>query len=133
MQKNTINNPGHLITNGVVLERHEYNTINVLLSAGLDVELVVKSRTPHSKSPDIYMMGMLWEMKAPTGKTLRAIERILHRAIKQSSNIVMDLRRTPMSDEILCTAIEKFFHNMRPIRSLWIITKSKQIVRLKKG
>lgn len=99
---------GRLITNGVVMEAHEYVTINVLLELGEDVELVKKSRTPHTKSPDIVMRGMDWEMKSPTGKTKRPIERIMHRAARQSENIIIDLRRTKILDKDLVTFLEKF-------------------------
>lgn len=97
-----------MITNGVVMEAHEYVTINVLLELGEDVELVKKSRTPHTKSPDIVMRGMDWEMKSPTGKTKRPIERIMHRAARQSENIIIDLRRTKILDKDLVTFLEKF-------------------------
>ena len=123
---------GRLTTNNVVLETHEYVTVNALLESGEDVELIEKSRTPYVRSPDICMIGMLWEMKAPNGKTLRPIERILYRAIKQSPNVIMDLRRAKMSDRILLVFLEKKFRGIRSMRNLWIITKKNEILKLKK-
>ena len=77
---------GRLTTHGVILETHEYATIDVLLASGEDIELLRKSHTPHTKSADIFMRSLVWEMKAPTGKTDRSINRIIHRAVHQSSN-----------------------------------------------
>lgn len=68
---------GKLTTNNVILETHEYATINVLLADGEDVELIEKSRTPHTKSADIVMLGMAWEMKSPNGKSARCVEHAL--------------------------------------------------------
>ncbi len=124
--------PGRLLTNNVILEAHEYATINVLLASGEDVELLVKSRTPHSKSADICMHGMTWEMKSPDGKTLRSIERIIHRATQQSRNVIIDLRRTKVTDKSSIPLLEKVFSELRSIRILWIITKQAEIIKLKK-
>ncbi len=123
---------GALTTNGVVMEAHEYATINILLKEGIDVELVEKSRTPHNSSPDIMMLGMFWEIKSPNGKTTRCVEHALRRATHQSSNIIIDLRRISIADPTLITFVSKQFFNLRSVRNLWIITKKMEIAKLKK-
>ena len=123
---------GKLTTNDVVMEQHEYMTINVLLAYGEDVELLAKSRTPHNKSPDIAMRGRTWEIKSPTGKTLRSVNRILHRATQQSVNVILDLRRTKIADEALLGFIDKLFRELRSMRNLWIVTKQAKIIKMKK-
>lgn len=114
------------------MEEHENITINTLLADGNDIELIQKSHTPRTKSTDIFMRELVWEMKSPTGKTLRPIERIVRRATRQSSNIIIDLRRTPLSDKVLVDAIIKYFHQIREIRNLWIIDKQSEIIKFKK-
>ncbi len=114
---------GRLTTNNVILEMHEYATINVLLADGNDVELIEKSHTPHTKSPDISMIGMLWEMKSPNGKTTRCIEHAMRRATRQASNIIIDIMRMKMSDNTLITLLERLFRELRFARNLWIVTK----------
>lgn len=123
--------PGKLTTNGVILELHEYATINALLADGNDVELVKKSRTPHTKSADILMLSMIWEMKSPNGKTTRCIEHALRRATHQAPNIIIDLRRMKVADTISITLLEKLFLELRSVRNLWIITKT-EILKLRK-
>ena len=132
MKKTMPRKQGKLTTNNVVMEPHEYATINVLLSHRENVELVRKSRTPHTKSPDIAMCGMFWEIKSPTGRTLRPIERIIHRAIKQSQNVIIDLRRTKLADKITLKFLQQLFYELRSMRNLWIITKKTDIVKMKK-
>lgn len=123
---------GKLLTNNVILELHEYATINTLLAEGLDIELVQKSRTPGTKSPDIVMLGMFWELKSPSGKTQRAIEHALRRATHQAQNIVIDLRRTKVADKMALTLLTNLFAQLRSVRNLWIIDKQNSIVKLKK-
>ena len=126
------NHIGRLTTNNVVLEIHEYSTINILLSGGNDVELVEKSRTPHSKSADILMLGMFWEMKSPNGQTMRCVEHALRRATHQAQNIIMDLRRIKIDDSALINLLERNFYELRSVRNLWIITKRDMIIKYKK-
>ena len=124
--------PGKLTTNGLIMERHEYATINTLLATGYDVELLPKSRTPHSKSPDINLIGMAWEMKAPLSSQITSMERLLHRAVHQSCNVIFDLRRTKLQDQNAITALTKYFYEIRTLRNLWIINKKDEILKLKK-
>ena len=132
MKKARFRKQGRLTTNNVVMEPHEYSTVNVLLSHQEDVELVRKSRTPHTRSPDIVMRGMFWEMKSPDGKGSRSVEHALRRATHQASNVIIDLRRIKISDEILILLLKKLFLELRSTRNLWIITKQVEIIRLKK-
>ncbi len=123
---------GRLTTNNVILETHEYATINVLLADGEDVELVEKSRTPHTKSADIIMLAMFWEMKSPNGKTSRCVEHALRRAVHQAPNIIIDLRRMHLPDAMLIIVLERLFRELRSVRNLWIITKKCDILKFKK-
>ena len=85
---------GKIIPNGVALQRHEYNTVLFLTELGLDVELIPKSNKLGEHTPDIKMLRLLWEMKAPMGEGKYLIANTIQRAVKQSPNIVIDLRRT---------------------------------------
>lgn len=123
---------GKLITNNAVMEVHEYKTINVLLMMGEDVELLKKSRTPRSKSADIFMRKLVWEMKSPNGKTIRCVEHALRRATHQAPNVIMDLRRMRISDDVLTALLEKLFRELRSVRNLWIITKTEEVIKYKK-
>lgn len=124
--------PGRLTTNNVILEPHEYATINTLLAYGLDVELVRKSHTPHTKSADIIMMAMLWEMKSPNGKTTSCVKRAVRRATHQARNVIMDLRRIRVADATLITLLKQLFRELRSVRHLWVITKNGEIIKFKR-
>lgn len=114
------------------METHEYETINVLLANGEDVELLRKSRTPCSKSADIFMRKLVWEMKSPNGKTARCVEHALRRATHQAPNIIIDLRRMRLGDDILMALLGRLFQELRSARNLWVITKIDTIIKHKK-
>ena len=132
MKNNRKKRTGYLIAKDVILEPHELATINILLAEGYNVELLKRSRTPRVKSADIFMLKLVWEMKSPNGKDIRAIERCLRRAIHQSQNVIMDLRRTRVPDCKAIAILEKMFTRLRSIRNLWVITKDQDIKKYRK-
>ncbi len=70
---------GRLTTNGVLMQSHEYATINVLLGFGYDVELTRPSSKLGVRSADFIMNGLEWEMKSPKGAgkyTIRDMMRV---------------------------------------------------------
>ena len=61
-------NAGRLLTNNVIMETHEYATINVILAEGEDVELLKKiSHTPLEISRYLYARNGLGD-KIPNRK-----------------------------------------------------------------
>jgi hypothetical protein len=57
-------NPGKsVIPLGVFPERHELETAAVFFKQGFDVQFIAPSRTKGSKTPDVMIDGVLWEMK----------------------------------------------------------------------
>lgn len=124
---------GKIIPNGVKLEAHGYNTVLFFTTLGKDVELISPSRTPNTRNADFLMDGLTWESKCPTGNSTRmTIDRILHKAAKQSENIVIDLRRTKLSDKQSLLCIEKRFKLSRRIRRILVITKQEKLIDFKK-
>jgi len=124
---------GKIIPNGVSLEKHEMNTIIFFTNRSKNIELIPPSNTPHTRRPDFIMDNLEWEMKSPTGNSTRmTIDRILHKAAQQSKNIVIDLRRTKLSDQHSLLCIEKNFKLSRRIRRILVITKQEELIDLRK-
>ena len=62
---------------------------------------------PHSlSSPDLRIKGAIWELKSPTGGSKNTIYNNIKTARKQSTNIVIDLRRCKLHER-------KAFANIR--------------------
>lgn len=119
---------GRLITNNVILERHEMSTVNFLLNYGYDIELIRPSLTPHSKNADLIMEGLVWEMKCPQGKSRHCVERLFRRAAHQSEHLIIDLRLVKIDAKIAETTVQRLFKQSRRMRRMIVIIKSNQLL-----
>ena len=115
---------GKITPNGVVLKTHENATAVFLTEQGFDVELIPTSNIEGVHTPDIKMDGLKWEMKAPIGEGNQLMENTIQRALKQSQNIIVDLRHTKRHQTKCLRELEKQFLSKKGIKRLKVITKS---------
>ena len=123
---------GKITPNGVILKTHENATVVFLTEQGHNVELIPKSNTPGLHSPDIIMNGLKWEMKAPKGAGKYLINNTIQKAVKQSRNIIIDLRRTKRHQSKCLREIEKEFQKSKSIDHMIVVTKSSRKLVFKK-
>jgi len=121
---------GKITTNGVILRAHENATIVFLTQYGYDIELLVPIMNKGTKNPDIRMIGLNWEIKCPTGKSANTIKRSFKTALRQSKNIIFDLRNSKMLDKVNISKLEKEFTDIKAASRLIIITKSHELLDL---
>ncbi len=117
-----------IIPFGVFVEQHELDVAKVLNKLGKDVEFILPSRVKFSRTPDIKMDGLLWEIKSPKGSSSRTIENNLRTALKQSKNIIIDLRRIKIDETKAISQIAKQFKYSKLIREIIIIKQNKEII-----
>lgn len=117
-----------IIPFGVFVEQHELDVAKVLNKLGKDVEFILPSRVHFSRTPDIKMDGMFWEIKSPKGSSSRTIENNLRTALKQSKNIIIDLRRIKIDETKAISQIAKQFKYSKLIRKIIIIKQNKEIL-----
>jgi hypothetical protein len=115
---------GKITPNGVVLKTHENATAVFLTEQGFDVELIPASNIEGVHTPDIKMDGLKWEMKAPLGEGNQLMENTIQRALRQSQNIIIDLRHTKRHQTKCLRELEKQFLNKKDMKRLKVITKS---------
>jgi len=113
---------------GVFPELHELETAAVFLAQGFDVEFIVPSRTKGSKTPDVKIDGILWEIKSPTGSGKKTVEKQLQRAGKQSKNIILDGRRSKLEDDAFKKELHKKFALVRSIKRIIFIKKDDELI-----
>ena len=123
---------GKITPNGVVLKTHENATVVFLTEHGFDVDLIPTSNAEGVHTPDIKMDGLKWEMKAPLGAGRQLMENTIQRALKQSENIIVDLRHTKRHQYKCIRELEKQFVSKKSIKRLKIITKSGKTLDFKK-
>jgi Contact-dependent growth inhibition CdiA C-terminal domain len=121
-----------IIPFGVFPERHELETAAIFLKQGLDVHFILPSRTKGSKTPDVMIDGVLWEMKSPTGSGEKTIEKQLQRAGKQSKYIIFDGRRTILGDAVIENELQKQFKLARSIKRIILIKKDGSRIELRR-
>jgi hypothetical protein len=119
---------GRIIANGVILQQHEMSTVVFLTQQGFDVALIPPQRRKGAHTPDIHMDGLNWEMKRPKGQSAHTIKRAFKTTSRQSANIIFDLRSSKLPDEANLPKLEKEFTDLRGVKRLMIITKSREII-----
>ena len=123
---------GKIIPNGVILEKHEYRTILLFTEMGIDIELIPKSERKGVRAPDIVMNGLKWEIKSPKGEGKYLMQNTIQKAVKQSGNVIIDLRRVKRSQERCLQELKNEFDKSKSLQRLKIITKSNKILDFKK-
>lgn len=89
---------------------------------------MIPNRLKGVRNPDIIYLTHEWEMKSPKGKSGRTLDDTIKRALKQSKNIVIDLRRTKLNDN-QCMQVLKTNRNLvRGIKRLKIISKKNVVI-----
>lgn len=111
-------------------EKHELVTTNFFAHLGKNVEFLAPNNHISTKTADIKVDGLIWEMKAPKAASKRTIENALRAALRQSSNIIFDLQRTKMHQDKCVAELTRQFELSKKIKRLIIIKKSRQSITL---
>lgn len=119
---------GKLTENGVRLYAHERLTVEYFLERGEDVELMVPSNRVGGKNADLKIWNKIWEMKSPTSTNKNTITVMMKRAVKQSQNLIIDLRRLKGNDSDVIKVLRTRFLVSRRLRSLLIIMKNGDLI-----
>ena len=118
---------GRLITNSVMIEPHELETVMFFVCRGEEIELIKPSNTPLNKNADFMMNGKVWEMKCPMGKSLLTVEHLFRKAVRQSENVVFDLRHFRGDKKEAIKLLEKVFRLSRRARRMYVISDEKMV------
>ena len=80
------------------------------------------------KTPDLMIKGSIWEIKSPIGKGKHNIQHQFSRSGKQSMNIVLDSRRSIMSEMMFKRRAMHEFRENKNIKCLVVISKKGKVV-----
>jgi hypothetical protein len=109
-------------------ELHEIESAQILaLHFQCAVEFIIPIDDYKRTSPDVLILGRLYEIKSPKGKTKATIGKHLHKAHRQAPNIVIDFRRMPISDNILDSWLRDEMR-LRKIKQVLCIRKNKVVI-----
>jgi hypothetical protein len=128
----TIKTGKTIIPPSVLPERHELQAASLFASLGYDIEFLIPNRSKGIRTPDIKMNGILWEIKSPSGNSKYTLQHAFKNALKQSVNIIFDLRLMKAPEEKSITKLKNLFTASKNIKRLLIITKSLKLLDFKK-
>ena len=74
------------------------------------------------------MIEIEWEIKCPIGKGRNTISRNIKQAVRQSENIIIDLRRIALPEKQCIIQIEKQVHERRSIKRILVIKKDQELL-----
>ena len=114
------------------MQTHEFHTVRLLLEVGFDIELVPTSNIKGLKMPDVMLDGLPWEIKAPEGGGKNTIKHNIQNAAHQSENVIIDLCRCRLDENIALKEIQHHFNLSKRIKRLKVVTKSEEIVDFQK-
>ena len=77
------------------------------------------------------MDGMEWEIKSPVSTGSRVMEHALRSATKQSPNVIIDLRRSSLSDERAMRQITFTASKRTALHRLIVISKAGKLLDIK--
>lgn len=114
-------------------EPHEIQTALFLKKSGKSVRFLAPQNKQKVKTPDIIMDGVSWEIKSPMSNGSRAIEHAFRAAIKQSPNIIFDLRRSKGSDNANVSKIQRQITLIKgkALKRVLVISKKLALLDLK--
>ncbi len=91
-----------------------------------DIEFIPRN---NQKTPDFMIGGIEWELKTPIGTGKYNIQHLLHAAIRQSRNIIIDARFSKMHLSKIVNDLKRHSTlTTKGIKHLIVITKSKKII-----
>jgi len=94
-------------------EKHEFEAAKFLSQLGKDIEFIEPSRHKGTRTPDIVMDELRWEIKCPKGKSNRTIENNLRAGLRQSENIILDIRKCKLHESKSMNEIDRQFRLTR--------------------
>ena len=109
-------------------EKHEYETARYFAKRGFDVRFIGPHYNLGVKNADFVMDNKIWEVKSPIGSSERTYEDNLRKAIKQSENVIFDLRRLKYVDEIKCLRVLDRYKKLTDLKNLLIIKKDGRLL-----
>lgn len=118
-----------IIPSGVIPEKHEIKTTDFFTRLGKSVEFLRPSNT--KKSPDIMMDGHKWEIKSPKNAGKYTIEHAIEAASKQSSYVIIDLRRSKTPEQKALVKITREATYRKRLKKVLVITKTGRLLDVK--
>jgi hypothetical protein len=113
--------------------KHEFETAKFLVKQlGKDIEFLAPNRRKGSKTPDISMDGINWEIKCLKSDGKYTVQHAFKTTAKQSQYMIFDVRKSKANSEKTISKINKEFSSSKVVKRVMIITKMREILDFQK-
>lgn len=117
---------GIFIESGRKIWPHEMRVAKLLVALGHDVVFLEESSIHRA---DILLDGVEFEIKSPRSANSNSLEHLLKKALRQSSNIIVDMSRIKnCHDDSFRRFLITQARNRKQIKRLIMITKKGQVI-----
>lgn len=109
---------------GTRLESHEVLTGYRIASLGIDVHFLAPA---DGRTPDAWILGERWEIKAPKGAGRSTIEQAIRRGSRQADRVLLDLHRTALAVDAVIAQIERYWRvrvDGNAVASVWVLPEN---------
>lgn len=109
-------------------EPHEIKAAQILANHfGVQVSFVRIRAGYKTKTPDVMIAGVVWEIKSPTGNSIKSTIKRQFKGLKQSRSLIIYTVRTKLDDILIIQQVKKesTFHRIDRIK---IITKTGRVI-----
>ena len=93
-----------------------------------NVRILRKSERFKEPSADFEISGIIYELKSPITSKVSSMEKIIRLASKQSSNVVIDIRRSRITEKRMIELCKDRLVNIKRLRKIVLIVKNKKVL-----
>jgi hypothetical protein len=105
-----------------ILARH-FNTVT---------EFLIPVEGYGVKTPDIVLLGLIWEIKSPEGNSKKhTIKGQFKKAKNKKRHMIIDGRRTKLKDSFIIDKIVFELETHRSVKKLLFVTKTEEVLVIK--
>jgi len=97
-----------------------------------NVRVLSPSKDYMVKTADFVINDISYELKSPITKSVRSIENMIHLATKQSGNVVVDIRKSKITEKRMIKLCEDLLRYYKKLNKIILIVKNKKVLEFTK-
>ena len=97
-----------------------------------NVRILSPSNDYMVKTADFIINEISYELKSPITKSVRSIENMIHLATKQSGNVIVDIRKSKITEKRMVKLCEDLLKYYKKLSKIVLIVKNKKVLEFSK-
>ena len=97
-----------------------------------NVRVLPKSERFKESSADFEIGGIIYELKSPITSSVRSINNLIQLATKQSRNVVIDIRKSKITEKKMVAICNERLKTLKKIKKIVLIVNKKIVLEFNK-